>query len=566
MPTWLFDGDDFGIPFVPPPQSPPAETATGLLHDADRAAEKHPTPGLSPPPPAIAAERHTPVTSSQQTSILAPDPSRLVWVKIPGFPQWPGLCASLEDVPLNKFHEVHKAQRPGCQLIYTLGDHMYVWAKSAQITTWACPHFETLVQKGSSKHVFQRAVNEARELTTDLPSPSQAVTALPDASSSQSDLHTGGADYQESDEGPELSEESSEFDEVPTEHERWRRSNAQGKRKLAKCRGQAARKKEATTQWDALQRRKWRPPAQMYAASLHNDLRAVARKRLEEAPNYAAHSVRSELTSQQKLLPSDGEERVDKRIAALLVAEIIPPCAAAQLCAKPLSELRPELVIFSIETAMGNLSPAGITQSVNAFLKFWQWLDQHDIPFEKVSRLDIERYLAHVHQMATGTPVFPQDQPSASVLLDVSTQHADQQEGEARSDDEEDDTAAFLDQWTGYSAANAQRSLLARLEKHFFFPVHALEAKSPQVGQGARIQPPKRHATPTSPDVLRAVQTYAECASTPDIMANVAAAFLVSALGARRARQLQHVFFYAEGEEVAGARTKKEGRKGKRQV
>ena len=194
MPTWLFDGDDFGIPFVPPPQSPPAETATGLLHDADRAAEKHPTPGLSPPPPAIAAERHTPVTSSQQTSILAPDPSRLVWVKIPGFPQWPGLCASLEDVPLNKFHEVHKAQRPGCQLIYTLGDHMYVWAKSAQITTWACPHFETLVQKGSSKHVFQRAVNEARELTTDLPSPSQAVTALPDASSSQSDLHTGGAD------------------------------------------------------------------------------------------------------------------------------------------------------------------------------------------------------------------------------------------------------------------------------------------------------------------------------------------------------------------------------------
>jgi hypothetical protein len=71
----------------------------------------------------------------------------------------------------------------------------------------------------------------------------------------------------------------------------------------------------------------------------------------------------------------------DKRVAALLVAEIIPACAAAQLCDKPLSALRPELVIFAIETAMGNLNPASITQSVNAFQKFWQWLEQHNIPF-----------------------------------------------------------------------------------------------------------------------------------------------------------------------------------------
>jgi hypothetical protein len=143
------------------------------------------------------------------------------------------------------------------------------------------------------------------------------------------------------------------------------------------------------------------------------------------------------------------------------------------------------------------------------------------------------------------------------VLLGVSAQHVAQQEGEVGSDDEKNDTATFLEQWTGYSAANDQRSLPARLERHFFVPVHALETKSPQVGQGAHIQPPKRHASPTSPDVLRAMQTFAKCASTTDIMANVGAAFLVSALGARRVRQLQHVFFSADEEEVAGARTKK---------
>jgi hypothetical protein len=52
----------------------------------------------------------------------------------------------------------------------------------SQITTWACPHFETLVSKGSSNHVFQRAMNEARELTTAPSSPPQTVTALPDTS------------------------------------------------------------------------------------------------------------------------------------------------------------------------------------------------------------------------------------------------------------------------------------------------------------------------------------------------------------------------------------------------
>jgi hypothetical protein len=146
------------------------------------------------------------------------------------------------------------------------------------------------------------------------------------------------------------------------------------------------------------------------------------------------------------------------------------------------------------------------------------------------------------------------DQPSANVLLGVSAQHVAQQEG---SDDEKDDIgrSTFLEQWTGYAAANDPRSLPARLERHFFVPVHALETKSPQIGQGARIQ--ARSGTLPRPRLMSCVQTFAKCASTTDIMANAGAAFPVSALGARRACQLQHVFFSADGEEVAGARTKK---------
>lgn len=57
MQLWLPDEDDFGIPFVPPPQSPPAETVPGAMHVTDRAAEKLPTLGTSPSTPATVAER-----------------------------------------------------------------------------------------------------------------------------------------------------------------------------------------------------------------------------------------------------------------------------------------------------------------------------------------------------------------------------------------------------------------------------------------------------------------------------------------------------------------------------
>lgn len=156
MPPWFSDEEDFGIPFVPPQQSPLSETDTAVPHEPDRAVKKLSTLRASPPSTDIAEEWHIPVPSSQQTSILAPDPSLRVWVKIHGFPQWPALRASLEDVPLIKFHTVRKAQRPGCQLIY-MGDQMYVWAKPAQITAWECQHFQTLASNGSKYCVLQVA-------------------------------------------------------------------------------------------------------------------------------------------------------------------------------------------------------------------------------------------------------------------------------------------------------------------------------------------------------------------------------------------------------------------------
>ena len=553
------DGTDPDV-VLPPPQSP--ETAVEAPMPCLLAGEMA-YPCVPQESPSITAAADGVLKSPlQRTSPLAPAHAGPVWVKISGFPHWPGIVSSLDEVPLPRFSEVNRAEIPGRQLVYTFGDHMYVWAPTSKIAAWDCPESRAFERRGSSNPIFLAALAEARET---LASNSCAAELTAPCSggciASAGDcmrLPSAGDGESVSSDDHQLEAESEECGETILAHHRSRMKPPSRARMQTKRQARSTAQATAMTQWDVLQTRKWRPPASMYPEAIHAGLRSAARSRLQEIPNYNSHSVRADITDRKKLLPSDGEEKVDKSVAALLVAEIIPPCAAASLCGKSVSELQPEQVLFAIESAIGNLSPAGIVQSVNAFLRFWAWTVDNDIAFEKVSRVDVEQYLAFVHRNATGQPATSQDQPPDSVLLDVADQPTDQQSMEAISDDELDNTEeVILDQWKGYSAASAQRSLLARLQRHFKFPVPVAESKSPQVGQGARIPPPKRHATPPSPDVLRAVQTYAECDSTSEIMANIAASFLASALSARRARQLQHVFFFAEGEEVADVQTRK---------
>ena len=312
--------------------------------------------------------------------------------------------------------------------------------------------------------------------------------------------------------------------------------------------------------WQVLEGRKWRPPPAMYSSPLHAALREFARQELSETANFQSLHVRADLSEAKKVLPSDGEARVQKRVAVLMVAEIIPPAAISAMCAQPLEELTPERVTFAIQTSMGNLSPDGTIKAVYGFLKFWDCLRKTGRSFDKISHLDVSEYLSVVHGEATqgsggsaGT--------GAEVLIDADGSDDDVLPEDV---DEQDQLLETIDDvWRGYSAASGQRSLLVRLEKNFHFPMGSLQSKVPQVGQGARLTAPRRHAVAPSPLTFRAVQTYVERDDTDPIMANIGSSFLLSGVSTKRATQLQNICFYAENETVAAARVPKKDASGK---
>ena len=103
---------------------------------------------------------------------------------------------------------------------------------------------------------------------------------------------------------------------------------------------QATKPAHADNMWQALEQRKWRPPATMYSSERHVALRGQAQQELSTTANYQSLHVRADLSEAKKVLPSDGEARVQKRVAVLMVAEIIPPTAIAAMCARPLEERR----------------------------------------------------------------------------------------------------------------------------------------------------------------------------------------------------------------------------------
>ena len=323
---------------------------------------------------------------------------------------------------------------------------------------------------------------------------------------------------------------------------------------------QATTPAHARNMWQALEGRKWRPPAAMYPSPLHTALREFARQELSETANFQSLHVRADLSEEKKVLPSDGEARVQKRVAVLMVAEIIPPAAISAMCAQPLEELTPERVTFAIQTSMGNLSPDGTIKAVYGFLKFWDWLRKTGRSFDRISHLDVSEYLSVVHGEATQGSS-GSARPGSEVLIDADGSDNDVLQEDA---DEQDQLLETIDDvWQGYSAASGQRSLLVRLEKNFHFPMGAIESKVPQVGQGARLTAPRRHATAPSPLTFRAVQTYVERDDTGPIMATIGSSFMLSGVSTKCATQLQTISFYAENETVAAVRVPKKDASGK---
>ena len=70
---------------------------------------------------------------------------------------------------------------------------------------------------------------------------------------------------------------------------------------------QATKPAHADNMWQALEQRKWRPPATMYSSELHVALRGQAQQELSTTANYQSLHVRADLSEAKKVLPSDGE-------------------------------------------------------------------------------------------------------------------------------------------------------------------------------------------------------------------------------------------------------------------
>jgi len=89
--------------------------------------------------------------------------SRLRGVKIPGFPHWPAITTTIDDVPLPHLPGVKGARRSGdSQLVFTLGDRMYVWANPSALLAWNGARHQQFARSGARG--FKQALREAAEI------------------------------------------------------------------------------------------------------------------------------------------------------------------------------------------------------------------------------------------------------------------------------------------------------------------------------------------------------------------------------------------------------------------
>ena len=87
----------------------------------------------------------------------------------------------------------------------------------------------------------------------------------------------------------------------------------------------------ASSMWGEVSRRKWRPPGNMYSTELHVALRAHAKEQLLSMQSYTSESGKRELKATRKALSADGSRSQEKRVAVLMICEVIPPAALKTL-------------------------------------------------------------------------------------------------------------------------------------------------------------------------------------------------------------------------------------------
>ena len=85
---------------------------------------------------------------ARASSRLSPRRPALMWSHIPGFPWWPSVAISETTVPADQQPQVQRAKLQGMQLMYTLGDNMYYWARSSQLQAWQGPEHDEFIKAG----------------------------------------------------------------------------------------------------------------------------------------------------------------------------------------------------------------------------------------------------------------------------------------------------------------------------------------------------------------------------------------------------------------------------------
>jgi len=289
--------------------------------------------------------------------------------------------------------------------------------------------------------------------------------------------------------------------------------------------------------WGQVSRRKWRPTGNMYSTELHVALRLYAKEQLMSMQSYTSESGKRELKATGKALSADGARSQDKRVAVLMICEVIPPAAVKKLFGDHMPSVSE--VESEVQSRMRYLDPQGIKQCVDSYIRLFSKIKDKGISLDDWSVWRSNQYLAELQEEA-----LQKYQPGRGAVKDglVDAKHV------SDAGNSDDDTAAAPQQHdpeelagrarSGHTAAMRARGNLVRLEQHFGFPVHMRSASLP-IWEG-ELPLSVKHATPVSPFALRKLQDFVANPKSPVYAVNIGGSFLASNLGAVRTKQLQH--------------------------
>ena len=334
---------------------------------------------------------------------------------------------------------------------------------------------------------------------------------------------------------PQATVEASEWRSDSDSEEEWQPSTSRARIRTARSVSQAS----AETMLDRAKRRKWRPPDALYGNDdSHVQRRKFAEQELAKMPWHKSAVGKKRLRDENKLLKSEGERLQEKRFAALLLCEIIPPEAAKLLGGGVIRA--PQFVLNDILTAIGNLSPGGIITCTDSFLRFEAWTRKYHYSLSSLTIWHAKQYLQYVHANAVSTPGTQQeiDDGLADVQVDL--------DSDSDADDESDIVRHAA---KGVHAARSQRANLVRLELNMEFPLHMTRAQVP-VWEGGPL-PPVKHAQPLDPWDMHKLGKYIEDPNTSEILANIAGSYYASAVAIARSKQMQHMSLENEGNDSA---------------